>query len=114
MTHPPGRTSRPLGRTAKVIVFGVLAALWACETESVLARAAGHELTVDHVVEMLARENAMPNQADVVDALANLWVDYTLVAVSASEDPQFTTINLDALLQPQFNQEIINLYMNCL
>ena len=71
MTHPPGWTSRPLGRPAKVIVFGVLATLWACETESVLARAAGHELTVDHVVEMLARENAMPNQADVVDALAN-------------------------------------------
>ena len=112
MTHPPGWTSRPLGRPAKVIVFGVLATLWACETESVLARAAGHELTVDHVVEMLARENAMPNQADVVDALANLWVDYTLVAVSASEDPQFATINLDALLQPQFNQQIINLYMN--
>jgi len=112
MTHPPGRTSRLLGRPAKVVVFGVLATLWACETESVLARAAGHELTVDHVVEMLARENAMPNQADVVDALANLWVDYTLVAVSASEDPQFTTINLDALLQPQFNQQIINLYIN--
>ena len=114
MTPHPGRTSCFLGRIAKGMAFGILATLGACETESgrVLARAAGHELTVDQVVEMLARENTMPNQADVVGALANLWVDYTLIAVSAREDPLFTTLDLDALLRPQFDQEIINAYLS--
>ena len=95
------------------MAVGILAVLWACEPESgrVLARAAGHELTVDQMVEMLARENALPNQPEVVEALANLWVDYTLIALSALEDSMFTALDLDPLLQPQRDQEIIDAYM---
>jgi parvulin-like peptidyl-prolyl isomerase len=114
MTHHPGWTSCLLGRPAKGMAIGILAVLWACETESrrVLARAAGHELTVDQMVEMLARQNTVPNQADLVDALANFWVDYTLIAVSAREDSLFTTLDLEPLLRPQLDQEIIDLYMD--
>ena len=114
MTHHPGRTSCLLSRPAKRMAFGILAVFWACETESgrVLARAAGHELTVDQMVEMLARQNTVPNQADVVDALANFWVDYTLIAVSAREDSLFTTLDLEPLLRPQLDQEIVDAYMD--
>ena len=114
MTHHRGRTSCFLGRRAKAMAVGILAVLWACEAESnrVLARAAGHVLTVDQMVEMLARENAMPNQPDVVEALADFWVDYTLIAVSAQRDPLFTRFDLDPLLQPQRDQHIIEAYMN--
>ena len=96
------------------MTFGILALFWACEPESgrVLARAGGHELTVDQVVEMLARENTMPNQTGVVDAIANYWVDYTLVAMSARNDSMFTTFDLDPLLKPQRDQETIEAYMN--
>jgi parvulin-like peptidyl-prolyl isomerase len=96
------------------MAFGILAVLWACETESgrVLARAAGHELTVDQMVEMLARQNTVPNQAELVDALANFWVDYTLIAVSAREDSLFTSLDLEPLLRPQLDQEIIDTYMD--
>ena len=114
MTHHPGRTPYLLGRPVRGMVFGILAVLWACEPQSgrVLARAAGHELTVDQMVEMIARQNSVPNQAEVVDALANFWVDYTLIAVSAREDSLFTTLDLDPLLRPQLDQEIINAYMD--
>ncbi len=114
MTHQPGRTSCLLGRRAKGMVLGILAVLWACETETgrVLARAAGHELTVDQMVEILARQNTVPNQADVVDALANFWIDYTLLALRAREDPLFTTLDLDPLLRPELEQEIIDAYMD--
>ena len=114
MTHHPGRTSCLLGSRAKVMVLGLLAVLWACETETgrVLARAAGHELTVDQMVEILARQNTAPNQAGVVDALANFWVDYTLIALRAREDSMFTTLDLDPLLRPQLEQEIIDAYMD--
>jgi parvulin-like peptidyl-prolyl isomerase len=96
------------------MVLGLLAVLWACETETgrVLARAAGHELTVDQMVEILARQNTAPNQAGVVDALANFWVDYTLIALRAREDSMFTTLDLDPLLRPQLEQEIIDAYMD--
>jgi hypothetical protein len=96
------------------MAVAVLAILCACETESgrVLARAAGHELTVDQMVGMLARENTLPNQPDVVEALANFWVDYTLIAVSALEDSLFTALNLDPLLRPQREQEVIDAYIN--
>ena len=114
MTHHPGRTSCLLGRPARGMAFGILAVLWACDTESgrVLARAAGHELTVDQMVEMIARQNSVPNQAGVVDALANFWVDYILIAVSAREDSLFRALDLDPLLRPQLDQEIINAYMD--
>ncbi len=114
MTHHPGRTSCHLGRRAKGIALGILAVLWACEPNSgrVLARAAGHELTVDQMVEILARQNSVPNQADVVDALANFWVDYTLIGVMARDDSMFTTLDLEPLLKPQIEQEIIDAYMD--
>ena len=82
MTHHAGRISCLLRSRAKAMALGILAVLWACETESgrVLAGAAGHELTVDQMVEILARQNTVPNQADVVDALANFWVGFTLIA----------------------------------
>ena len=114
MTHHPGRTSCLLGSRPKVMVLGLLAVLWACETDTgrVLARAAGHELTVDQMVEILARQNTAPNQTGVVDALANFWVDYTLIGLRAREDSLFTTLDLDPLLRPQLEQEIIDAYMD--
>lgn len=114
MTRHAGCASGLPGRPAKGMVLGILAVLWACETESrgVLARAAGHELTVDQMVEILARQNTVPNQADVVDALANFWIDYTLLGVRAREDSLFTILDLDPLLRPQLEQETIDEYMN--
>lgn len=114
MTPHAGRTSGLLGRRAKGMVLGILAVLWACETESgrVLARAAGHELAVDQMVEILARQNTVPNQADIVDELANIWIDYTLIAVSAREDSLLTTLDLNPLLRPQLDQEIIDEYLS--
>ncbi len=114
MTHHPGRISGLLGKRNKGMALALLVALWACESESgrVLARAAGHELTVDQMVEILARQNSVPNQLDIVDALANFWVDYTLIGVSAREDSLFSTLDLDPLLQPQLEQEIIDAYMD--
>ncbi len=114
MRHHPGRTPHTLGGRAKGAAFAILAVLGACESDSeaVLARAAGHELTVDQVVEMLARQNSLPNQPDIVEALSNFWVDYTLIGLSARQDSLFTELDLTPLLQPQIDQETIDAYMN--
>jgi len=87
--------------------------LMACDAGSdrIVASVGDHELFVDHLVELLARQNAVPSQPDVVEALANFWVDYTLLAVAAQKDSLFTDLDLSPLLEPQFQQEMIDLYL---
>lgn len=95
--------------------FAVVGGFTACDGLSqamtshtdVLARAGGHELTVDQTVELLSRNQRMPVQAEVVEAIANLWVDYTVFALAASEDSTLSGIQLDALLEPWLNQELV-------
>ena len=73
----------------------------------VLARAAGHELPVEQVTSMLVPATRLPVQPEVVDAVANLWVDYTLLARAAAEDSTFQHLDLDAIVVPFFNQQLV-------
>ncbi len=90
-------------------------ALPACESfaqalgahKNVVARAAGHDLTVDETASLLEQNARLPNQPQVVDALANLWVDYTLLASAAAKDSTLKSINLDALVKPAVEQEMV-------
>jgi peptidyl-prolyl cis-trans isomerase D len=74
---------------------------------NVLARAAGHELTIDQAVDLLKPHDRVPVQAEVVDALANLWIDYTLLATAALEDTTLSDVDLTPLLTPYFNQQLV-------
>ncbi|HSJ26363.1 MAG TPA: peptidylprolyl isomerase [Longimicrobiales bacterium] len=73
----------------------------------VLARAAGHELTVDQATNLLAPATQIPAQNDVVDAVANLWIDYVLLATAAAQDSTLSNIDLDAIIEPYFNQQLV-------
>ncbi|MBR9990308.1 MAG: peptidyl-prolyl cis-trans isomerase [Gemmatimonadetes bacterium] len=73
----------------------------------VLARAGGHELSVEQVTGMLVPATRLPMQPEVVDAVANLWVDYTLLARAAAEDSSFQSLNLDPIVVPFFNQQLV-------
>jgi PPIC-type PPIASE domain len=73
----------------------------------VLARAAGHELTVDQAANLVAPHERIPAQPEVVDAIATLWVDYTLLATAASQDSLLRNVELDLLLKPYIDQEIV-------
>ena len=73
----------------------------------VVARAAGHELTVEQVVNLLAPATRIPAQNEVIDAVANLWVDYILLATAASKDTSLANVDLDAVVTPYFNQQLV-------
>ncbi len=105
---------RRMRRGVRATAVGLVMMLMACDAGSdrVVASVGDHELLVDHLVELLARQNAVPNQPEVVEALANFWVDYTLLARSALEDSLYTNLDLSPLLEPQFQQEIIDLYLS--
>lgn len=74
---------------------------------NVLARAAGHELTIDQAVNLLRPYDRLPAQAEVVDALGNLWIDYTLLATAGTRDSTLSNVNLEPLLTPYFNQQLV-------
>jgi hypothetical protein len=73
----------------------------------VLARAAGHEFTVDQAASLVAPYREVPAQRDVVDALANLWVDYTLLATAAAQDSTLATVDLEPLLRPFMDGSVV-------
>jgi hypothetical protein len=74
---------------------------------NVLARAAGHELTVDKAAAMIAPRREIPAQRDVVEAVANLWVDYMLLATAASQDSTLSNIDLGPYLKPYLEQTMV-------
>ncbi|HWV58478.1 MAG TPA: peptidylprolyl isomerase [Longimicrobiales bacterium] len=98
-------------RIIPMIALGGLIGGAGCDAISshtdVVARAGAHELQVDQVAAWLAENPRLPANADVVEAIANLWVDYILLADEASRDSMLTTLDLDLLLRPQIEQEIV-------
>jgi peptidyl-prolyl cis-trans isomerase C len=74
---------------------------------NVVARAAGNELSVDTTVKLLTPYPQIPAKAEVIDAIANLWIDYTLLATAALEDSTLQNIDLSAELTPYFNQQMV-------
>ncbi len=73
----------------------------------VVARAAGHELRVEEAAQMLAANPEIPADPEVVRTLANLWVDYTLLATAVAEDTSLAAINLDHFTQPAREQMLV-------
>jgi hypothetical protein len=74
----------------------------------VLARAAGHELTVEQAAALVAPHERIPAQPNVVDAVANLWVDYTLLATAVSRDSTLRNVNVDLFLRGPMQQQMVN------
>ena len=58
--------------------------------QDVVATAAGQELTVERVAAMIAPAKSVPLRRDVVDRVAELWVDYQLLAQACRPWPTAT------------------------
>jgi hypothetical protein len=101
----------------KTFAFAVVIAstLAACDSfgqavsshTDVLARGAGHELSVDAAAALIAPHESVPARRDVVEAIANLWVDYTLLATAATRDSTLASVDFSALLRPYRDQSVV-------
>lgn len=97
-----------------LVVAGALAGA-ACDSlgqamgshQDVVARAAGHELTVDEAAGLMAANPRLPATPEVTEIISNLWVDYILLATAAQEDSTLSNLDLGVLLQPQFDQRLL-------
>lgn len=104
-----------MNKTVAFALAATLATSTACDSfgqamtshQDVLARAAGHELSVDKAASLFALNPRIPPQPDVVNAIANLWIDYTLLATAITKDSTLNAVNLDPIIEPYIEQEIV-------
>lgn len=73
----------------------------------VVARAAGHELSIDEATALLAENPRLPAQPEVVDALSNLWIDYILLATEVSRDSTLGSLDLAPMIQQELDQALV-------
>ena len=93
--------------TAKPIAAGLLAgvALIGCGPGP-LAEAGDHRLTVDDAARLISEHSTLPPDTQVVRVVAELWVDYTLLAAHLSADTTLATLDV-ALVVEQPLQELM-------
>lgn len=73
----------------------------------IVARAAGHVLTVDHAATMIAENPRLPAQEPVAEAVANIWTDYMLLATAAAKDSTLSQIDLASVVKPEMEQQLV-------
>jgi len=71
---------------------------------NVVARVEQHELTIDEVVELLAGSPRIPPQTEVVATVADLWVDYMMLAKLLQQDTTLADLDLTTLVDPYVEQ----------
>jgi hypothetical protein len=97
----------------KLLIPALVLALGSCDRPGsgpageVVARAAGFQLTSETAAQILAPHEQLPNQPEVVEALANLWVDYFLLARAVARDTTLQILDMSPILQRQIEQELV-------
>jgi peptidyl-prolyl cis-trans isomerase C len=77
----------------------------------VVAKAAGKELRVEDAAQLLARNPQIPADPQVVQALADLWIEYTLLATAAAEDTTLSMLDLERMVEEERDQQTIMRYL---
>ncbi len=81
-----------------------------------LAEAGGNRLTVEHAARLIADNSTVPGDTQVVRAVAELWVDYTLLAGHLHADTTLGSLDvglateqpLDELVLSRLREEVID------
>ncbi|MEJ2538919.1 MAG: peptidylprolyl isomerase [Gemmatimonadota bacterium] len=99
-----------MNRIVRTIAPLALLGLVACEPgsdDSIVARAGDYEFTVAEAVDLLAPRSQLPNEAGVVRTLAELWIDYTLLADATLTDSTYADIQVQELVDDQLASEMV-------
>jgi hypothetical protein len=75
--------------------------------DSVVAAAAGHQLTAGTAAALLAANPEVPADSLIIQMLADLWIDYTLLAEAVAQDSTLTGLDLDALTLGMRNEAVL-------
>ena len=87
-------------RTGKSIAAGLIAgvALTSC-SPGPLAEAGEHRLTVDAAARLISEHSTVPPDTQVARVVAELWVDYTLLAAHLGADTTLATLDVGLVVE---------------
>ncbi|MDX1673598.1 MAG: peptidylprolyl isomerase [Longimicrobiales bacterium] len=71
-----------------------------------VARAGDLTLTVEETADLLTPNASVPGRPQIVRSVADLWVDYALLASLVGEDSTLSQLDLDPLLRPYVEQQM--------
>ena len=96
---------------ARLGAIALATLLGACAEDAadpnLVARAGPYRLSVDDVVQLLQDEESLPTQAAVVESLAELWIDYTLLADAVADDTTFSDLDFRAYVRQQVERDMV-------
>ncbi len=72
-----------------------------------VARAGGQTWTVEEAVALIAPDTALPPEPEAIRAIANLWIDYTLLARAAMTDTTLAQVDVSPLVNDLATQQLI-------
>lgn len=96
-------------RTGALLVLLLPAALLlaaAC-VDGNLAEADGRRLTVDHAAQLILDHSTVPGDSQVVRVVAELWVDYTLLAERLEADTALSSLDVDDVVRQPLEEEML-------
>jgi len=99
-------------KSLRVVVLAVVVALTGCgdggpRSPDVVAVAAGMQFPSEAAAQILAPEVQLPAEPEIVEALANLWIDYFLLARTAAADSTLSNLDVSLLVDQQVEQELV-------
>ena len=97
-----GRDGRPRHPVAAIPAARAMA-LAACGPGP-LAEADGNRLTVDAAARLIADHSTVPGDSQVVRVVAELWVDYTLLAAQLEADGGLGSLDVDLATEQPLNE----------
>lgn len=72
-----------------------------------VAQAGAIRLSVEDAAQMLAPVDQLPNDPEVVRALADFWIDYALLAQIMNQPAGIEGLDLSSILEQQANQSLV-------
>ena len=111
MTNSPWPSRRPLPLVLPALLLAVVAGCQghraAADDDRVIARAAGHELTVGEASRLLASNQRVSADSQSVGVLADFWVDYTLLDSALSNDSTLGNADLGGIIASERDHALV-------
>jgi parvulin-like peptidyl-prolyl isomerase len=92
---------------AVFLTSGVVGCSDAGSNDGLVARVGEYELRVEDVAELMVTEERLPAQVTVIKQVADLWIQYTLLAAAVSRDTALSSIEFEPLVRQQLDQLMI-------
>jgi len=105
--RPSSMKSRATLLGTALLAVGSIACADVQTDEGLVARAGAYTLSVESVADLLVNEERFPAQVGVVEQVADLWVDYVMLAAAVAADTMLSDIDFAPLVMDELEPLMI-------